>query len=307
VFGAAYLAAPEFEQPLALELARKAIPVTAEHGRLLLSPAPPREAAWALDIWTGPRVLPAPSIGAAANALRGIQRNWAGYQAAHHRRASLIEERLPVVRSRPLHFPEPAPTAHLGGWTLLDTENLLASPAKTSPFPNGACLFQEDRVNPPSRAYLKFWEACMRMGLAPGPGETCLDLGAAPGGWSWAAASLGAQVIAVDKAPLAPSVLSLPNVTWLQDSAFALPPQPVDWLISDVIAYPARILALVRRWIDAGCARRIVCSIKFQGVADYAIADDFAAIPGARVAHLLHNKHELTLLWTGEPGDPWKF
>ena len=36
--------------------------------------------AWALDVWTDAAAkLPAPSVKAAADALRGIQRNWALY------------------------------------------------------------------------------------------------------------------------------------------------------------------------------------------------------------------------------------
>ena len=68
-------------------------------------------------------------------------------------------------------------------------------------------------------------------------------------------ATLGADVTAVDKAPLAAAVAAMPGVTERLDSAFGMAPEPVDWLFSDVIAYPDRLLALVRRWIDAGAAR----------------------------------------------------
>jgi 23S rRNA (cytidine2498-2'-O)-methyltransferase len=174
---------------------------------------------------------------------------------------------------------------------------MLASPAKTSPFMNGECLFEEDREGPPSRAYLKLWEACTRIGAWPAPGEECLDLGAAPGGWTWVIAKLGARVTAVDKAALDPRVAAMPDVSLRTESAFGLEPQKVDWLFSDIIAYPARLLALVRRWIAAGAPRRILCTIKFQGETDHDAAAEFAAIPGARVMHLFHNKHELTFFW----------
>ena len=111
-------------------------------------------------------------------------------------------------------------------------------------------------------------------------------------------ASLGAEVTAVDKAPLAASVAAMPGVSVRLESAFAVPAEPVDWLFSDVIAYPDRLLALVRRWIDAGAARHMICTIKFQGPTDHAAADAFAALPGAQVVHLFHNKHELTFLWS---------
>lgn len=294
---AAYLAAEGFEAPLQEELTRRGAATGPWLGRLLLSADPPVAAAWALDAWTTPLELPAPSVKAAADALRAMQRNWAAYAAAHHRRMALIQARLPPVKAAPLPFPAPPPSSHLGAWTLLAPDRLLASPAKSSPFVNGECHFVQDHAGPPSRAYLKLWEALLRMRRWPAPGERCIDLGAAPGGWTWALARLGASVLAVDRAPLAPAVAAMPGVRQRRESAFALPPEPVDWLCSDVIAYPGRLLALVRRWIDAGAARHIVCSIKFQGPTDHEAAEAFAAIPGARVAHLFHNKHELTFLW----------
>jgi 23S rRNA (cytidine2498-2'-O)-methyltransferase len=299
MIAAAWLAAEGFEAQLAEELHRAGVGVAAWHGRLALSPDPPRHAAWALDVWTAPRELPAPSVKAAADALRAIQRNWSLYAALHHRRAALIEARLPPVKAAPLVFPQLPPASHLGAWTLLDAERMLASPTKTSPFVNGAPAFVEDRAGPPSRAYLKLWEACTRLGAWPAPGERCIDLGASPGGWTWAIARLGATVLAVDKAPLDPRVAAMPGVSERHESAFALEPEPVDWLFSDVIAYPARLLALVHRWMAAGAARRIVCTVKFQGETDFEAADGFAAIAGGRLMHLHHNRHELTFVW------PW--
>lgn len=293
----AYLADEGFERDLAEELRRAGVSVAAWHGRLALSPDRPIQAAWALDTWTDPREIAVPSIKAGADALRAIQRNWSLYGHEHHRRAALIADRLPPVKARPLVFPEAAPTAPLGAWTLLAPDRMLASPTKTSPFVNGAPQFVEDREGPPSRAYLKLWEALTRIGRLPRPGETCLDLGACPGGWSWVLATLGAHVIAVDKAPLDARVLAMPGVTQRTESAFGLDPRrepAVDWLFSDVICYPGRLLALVRRWLDAGRARNFVCTLKFQGETDHEVAEAFAGLPGARVFHCAQNKHELT-------------
>jgi 23S rRNA (cytidine2498-2'-O)-methyltransferase len=294
---AAYLAAEGFEAPLQEELKRRGTAVGPWCGRLLLSDDPPVPAAWALDTWTAPGLIAAPSVKAAAEALRAMQRNWAAYGAAHHRRMALIQDRLPPVKAARLTFPTKPPSSHLGAWTLLAPELLLASPAKSSAFVNGECHFVQDHAGPPSRAYLKLWEALVQMGRWPAPGERCIDLGASPGGWTWALALLGARVTAVDKAPLDSAVAAMPGVTQRMESAFAVQPESVDWLCSDVIAYPGRLLALVRRWIDAGAARRIVCSIKFQGPTDHEAAEAFASIRGARVTHLFHNKHELTFLW----------
>jgi 23S rRNA (cytidine2498-2'-O)-methyltransferase len=88
----------------------------------------------------------------------------------------------------------------------------------------------------------------------------------------------------------------MPGVTMRNESAFGLDPAkepPVDWLFSDVICYPARLLALVRRWIAADAARNLVCTIKFQASTDHDVAAEFAAIEGAVLFHGSHNKHEL--------------
>jgi 23S rRNA (cytidine2498-2'-O)-methyltransferase len=307
VIRSAYLAAEGFEADLAEDLRRAGARITAWHGRLALSPDPPVPAPWSLDTWTDPREIPAHSVKAAADALRALQRNWSHLPLLHHRRSALIAERLPPVKARPLVFPEPAPSAHLGAWTLLAPNRMLASPTKSSPFVHGEPRFAEDREGPPSRAYLKLWEALTRIGRHPGPGETCLDLGAAPGGWTWAIARLGARVTAVDKAPLDPAIAAMPGVSCRQESAFGLDPRqdvPVDWLFSDIICYPARLLGLVQRWIDAGAARNLVCTLKFQGATDHDSAAAFAAIPGARLFHGFHNKHELTFARLAPDGAP---
>ena len=294
----AYLAAGGYVDELTEEL----VSVECKHGRLLIAAGPPRQASWAANVWLDPQEIKIASISDAAARLRAIQRNWALYPAKLYRRAALIQEQLPKVSSKPLVFGMPPPRAPLGSWTLLDAETIFAAPRCTSAFPNGEIRFVEDHSGPPSRAYLKFWEALTIIGRRPGPGERCLDLGSSPGGWSWALQRIGARIVSVDKAPLAPAVAHLPGIEHRLDSAFALDPGsvgPVDWLFSDVVCYPARLLALVERWRAARTCRNFVCTIKFQGETDHAIARRFAAIPGSQLRHLFHNKHELTWILMG--------
>ncbi len=289
-----YLAPEGFEAELRHELGDS---VVQEHGRLLLASGPAHNCAWAQNVWHDVQLIPVASIGEGAKALKAIQRNWWPYAPGLHRRTALLVEKLPKVSAKPLTFGQRAPTAPLGSFTWLDEATLLAAPHCSSPFPNGECHLIEDRVGPPSRAYLKLWDAFTVLGRAPGPGETCLDLGACPGGWTWVLANLGANVTAVDKAPLDPKVVAMPGVSIRQESAFGLDPAsvgPVDWLFSDIICYPERLLRLVRNWLDKGQVKNFVCTIKFQGDTDHATAAAFAAIPGSRVVHLFHNKHELT-------------
>lgn len=293
----AYLAAEGYEQALDEELARAGVAVELRHGRLRISESAPVHAAWAANIWWDAERIPVISIGDAAMKLRQRQRNWASYAPAHRGRAQLIEDKLPHVAARPLALGEVAPDAPLGSWTLLERDLVLAAADCSNPFPNGVPRFIEDREGPPSRAYLKLWETFARLRRQPGPGARCLDLGAAPGGWTWLLARLGAEVTAVDRAPLAPEVDQLENVTWERASAFGLDPTDVgaiDWWCSDIIAYPDRLLDLAARWLDSGRVRNLVCTVKFQGATDHDATARFAALPGAQLFHLSQNKHELT-------------
>ncbi len=288
-----YLAARDYVDDVLAELGD----VVAVHDRLIFAAGPPRPAAWAQNVWFDPVRIKIKSIGDGAKALRAMQRNWALYSFHLHRRAQLIEAQLPPLRPKPVVFPSPLPKAPLGSWTLLDADTIVAAPRCASPFVHGEVEFVENKEAPPNRAYLKLWEAFTLIGAHPRAGERCLDLGASPGGWSWVLQQTGAQVIAVDKAPLDPAIARLPRLEFRRQSAFALEPQdvgPVDWLCSDVVCYPERLLGLVRRWLESGLARRFVCTLKFQGATDHATAREFAAIPGSRLLHLHHNKHELT-------------
>lgn len=257
----------------------------------------PQHAVWAENIWHDAQLIQIESIGDAAKKLRAIQRSWALYSLAHHRRAKLIVEKLPHVSAKPLVFGAPLPTSPLGSFTLLEENLMLASARCSSPVPNGAYIFVENKDEPPNRAYLKLWESLTRLPVKPQAGETCLDLGACPGGWTWVLQNMGCKVIAVDKAPLAPHIATLPDVSYVQESAFGLDPArigPVDWLFSDIICYPDRLLRLVENWRKAGLAKNMVCTIKFQGETDHAAINRFLEISGSFAMHLYNNKHEIT-------------
>ena len=293
------LAPHGYMEPLLEELGARVITV---RGRLVLARGR-AAAAWAQNVWTAPRWLEAASIGQAVRALTALQRNWRGHllpESGHQRRQALMEAALPHVGSRPLRFGEAAPTAPLGAFTLWEHDLLLASPSTTSPFADGKAHFEENRTDPPGRAYLKLWEAFTLDGRRPLPGELCVDLGASPGGWTWVLAGLGARVFSLDKAELAPQVGSLSNVNHCLGSGFGLDPRHVgrvDWLFSDMICYPERLLQIVRQWIEARACAHVVCTLKFQAETDHAASRAFAAIPGGRLLHLSCNKHELTFIW----------
>jgi 23S rRNA (cytidine2498-2'-O)-methyltransferase len=98
------------------------------YGNLVLAIGAQAPVAWVANVWHDPMEIPIASIGDAAKKQRAIQRNWALYSFAHHRRAALIADKLPKVSAKPLTFGAGAPVAPLGSWTLIAPDKVLASP-----------------------------------------------------------------------------------------------------------------------------------------------------------------------------------
>ncbi|MBF0237394.1 MAG: SAM-dependent methyltransferase [SAR324 cluster bacterium] len=292
-----YLAPEGFIQQVLGELEQ----VFAVYDRLIFAEGPPQQTFWSQNVWKNPRVLQIASINEAAKQLRQIQRNWCLYSICAHRRAHLIQEKLPHLSLKPLTFPASLPQLPMGSWTLLAPDFLIASSDCSSLFQHGQLHFEENRTGPPSRAYLKLWEALTLAGKYPVQGERCLEIGASPGGWSWVLEKTGADVLCVDRSELIPELMRSPRVTFRKGDAFAILPEKeggFDWIFSDVICYPEKLLSWIHTWLATGAPIQFVCTIKFQGQEHYEILHEFAKIPHSRILHLSHNKHELTWIRT---------
>jgi 23S rRNA (cytidine2498-2'-O)-methyltransferase len=183
----------------------------------------------------------------------------------------------------------------------------LAGGAALAPWPGGRAPIADDR-RAPSRAYRKLREAFAWMAGAPGPGETCVDLGGAPGGWAWTALQGGARVVAVDRAPLLPPAAGHPDLTTLTGDAFSYrPDRPVDWLLCDVICRPERTAELCETWMASGWCRQLVATIKLKGRSDdqqvTAIRRRLARQRWGflRLKHLANHHNEVAILARREP------
>lgn len=120
----------------------------------------------------------------------------------------------------------------------------------------------------PSRSALKLGEAFLVFLGANAdallrPAMHAVDLGAAPGGWTWQLAHRGLKVVAVDNGPLKGEVAADTLVTHLRTDGLSYHPRrPVDWLVCDIAEKPARIASLIARWMAHGDARRAIFNLK---------------------------------------------
>ena len=129
-------------------------------------------------------------------------------------------------------------------------------------FPAGEVARAVDK-QAPSRAFAKLCEAEARLGRRIGARETCVDLGASPGSWTYVAARRGAKVTAVDRAELRADLMQQRSVHFERGDAFRFRPgEPVDWLLCDVIAAPERTAELLLRWLSEGWCRNFVVTLK---------------------------------------------
>ena len=176
----------------------------------------------------------------------------------------------------------------------------------SSPWPGGTHHARRDDAAP-SRSTLKLEEALALMADPPQPRARAIDLGAAPGGWSYALLKRGCRVLAVDNGPLTIQRLDeLPGeLTHLRADGMTFRPPaawlPADWWVSDMLVPPGKALGLLRRWLGQGWCRRFVVNLKLPQAnplpALMPIQDYLGSLAGIhwRLRHLYHDRQEVTL------------
>lgn len=167
---------------------------------------------------------------------------------------------------------------------------------------NGPGLVVHD-PQAPCRSYYKIKEVWLQAGFGPKRQSTCVDLGAAPGGWTWAALQRGARVIAIDAGDLKNHVATHPECQHSRDNGYAfLPDNTVDWMFCDMIVRPMATLGLLDRWLSAGLCRNFVVNVKFRGKDPTDIVKtirDMAqrfSLTKLLIRHLYHDRNEITLI-----------
>ncbi len=156
----------------------------------------------------------------------------------------------------------------------------------------------------PSRSYLKIEEAFAVFGCEPQTGELVVDLGAAPGGWSWGAAKRGATVWAIDNGPLKGAVAECQWVHHIREDAYRwLPEKPVDWLFCDMIDDPKLVAPNIAKWFAKGLCRKAVVNFKYGRTDPVRLLDEIRSgkalgmLPKRLVCrHLFHDRDEFTAM-----------
>jgi 23S rRNA (cytidine2498-2'-O)-methyltransferase len=142
----------------------------------------------------------------------------------------------------------------------------ISRPGQSSPWPMGIPRLRFP-AGAPSRSTLKLEEAFLTFLDDPEdalkPAMTAVDLGAAPGGWTWQLVRRHIRTTAIDNGRLDPVLLESGIVEHLRVDGFRYrPPKPVDWLVCDIVEQPARIAALIADWLAAGHCRRAIFNLK---------------------------------------------
>ncbi|MEN9833870.1 MAG: hypothetical protein RL011_63 [Pseudomonadota bacterium] len=228
-----------------------------------------------------------------------------------------VKQRLPRLYERYI----PAAQAQAPGFTDSEKDNLLLVQIyvstvtdiwfSTASLGEGPSRFvagnQRMRHFPgaPSRSSSKLEEALVLLGRAPKSGETAIDLGAAPGGWTFTMVRHGASVTAIDH-----GALKLPadkkfseRVTHLKENGLTYRPiSPVDWVVCDMLVGSRETLAVLDRWLSQGLAKNFVFNVKLPQAKPWPVIRDaldlLARYPWAvmRAKHLFHDRQEITLM-----------
>jgi 23S rRNA (cytidine2498-2'-O)-methyltransferase len=144
----------------------------------------------------------------------------------------------------------------------------LADVAHAAPWRGGVPRLKLPR-GAPSRSALKIEEAWLTLmsdaererWLAPG--MSAVDLGAAPGGWTWQLTRRSLRVIAVDNGALATHLLDTGLVEHQRADGFRFrPKKSVDWVVCDMVEQPKRVAQLIGDWLVEGHARAALFNLK---------------------------------------------
>jgi 23S rRNA (cytidine2498-2'-O)-methyltransferase len=141
-------------------------------------------------------------------------------------------------------------------------------------------------------------------------GMQAVDLGAAPGGWTWQLVKRGIRVTAVDNGPMKGVLANHSLVQHLKQDGFKYAPhKTVDWLVCDMVEQPSKVATLIGEWFAAGWCKHAIFNLKLPMKQRIAALD--SALGGIRkrldeeginfrmmAKQLYHDREEVTVFLT---------
>lgn len=165
----------------------------------------------------------------------------------------------------------------------------------------------------PSRSALKLEEGILRLMFEDEreqflrPGMKAVDLGAAPGGWSWQLIQRHLFVMAVDNGPMQEELLDSGQLEQIREDGFRYrPSKSVDWMVCDIVDKPKKVTALMARWLVNGWCRHTIFNLKLPMKKRYQEVQQCLTILHDELAHagieaiirckqLYHDREEVTV------------
>jgi 23S rRNA (cytidine2498-2'-O)-methyltransferase len=188
----------------------------------------------------------------------------------------------------------------------------LATIHNSSPVPMGIPRLKMPS-QAPSRSTLKLDEAILwflshtQQNRLFSGNTTAVDLGAAPGGWSWQLVQRGCRVTAIDNGPMQDELMASGKVEHLKTDAFTYqPPAPVDWLVCDMAERPLHVSRLIARWFTSGYCHNAIFNLKLPMKKRYLCVEESLQMireqllaagidADIRAKQLYHDREEITV------------
>lgn len=129
-------------------------------------------------------------------------------------------------------------------------------------------------------------------------GMNAVDLGSAPGGWTYQLVRRGMMVTAIDNGPMAESLMDTGQVKHKMMDGFKYLPMKknVYWLVCDMIEKPQRVAKLMSEWLLNGYCKEAIFNLKLPMKGRFQqVNEDLQAIKDAfsehQVKYELYAKH----------------
>ena len=142
-------------------------------------------------------------------------------------------------------------------------------------------------------------------------GMTAVDLGAAPGGWTWQFVQRNCLVTAIDNGPMDDELMKTGMVEHLQTDAFTyVPKKKVDWLVCDMAERPLHVSRLIARWFTSKQCSNAIFNLKLPMKKRLASVQECITLldktltqagikHNIQAKHLYHDREEITVCILG--------